>query len=169
MKLRDAVLVCLACSWLMVANAQTGSLTTFILLRHAERANDGTNDPGLTEVGEARAQRLAKLFEKTKIDAICSTPYKRTERTVAPLASSMGLAIVHYEAMSGEQLDKILATHIGQTVLICGHSNTTPWTANYLLGFEQLKNFEDSDYSNLLILTINKKGQGKLTWLSMDE
>jgi hypothetical protein len=38
------------------------------------------------------------------------------------------------------------------TVVICGHSNTIPALANILIGKEQYKTFDDSDYGNLLII-----------------
>ena len=62
--------------------------TTFILVRHAEKASDGTSDPALTKAGAARANNILSLFQKTEITAIYSSNYKRTKMTVAPLAEA---------------------------------------------------------------------------------
>ena len=56
--------------------------TTFILVRHAEKASDGTSDPSLTEEGMARANNILSMFQQSEITAIYSTNYKRTKMTV---------------------------------------------------------------------------------------
>ena len=141
-------------------------ITTLILVRHAEKANDGTKDPGLTAEGETRATDLLRMLRETKVDAIYSTNYKRTMSTVQPLATARGLSILTYEPMKGEEMDKILLEHAGATVVISGHSNTTPWVINYFLGEKEVADFNDSDYDNLLILSVITKGNAKLTWLN---
>ena len=140
--------------------------TTFILLRHAEKASDGSKDPELSDAGKARALSLANLLKEIKVDAIYSTQFKRTESTVAPLAMSKGLTIMAYDAMKGEVIDQMVSKYPGGTIVVCGHSNTTPWTANYILGKEQYKNFDDADYDNVLIVYVVEKGNAKVTWLT---
>ena len=49
------------------------TITTFILTRHAEKGDDGTKDPDLTQAGNERAQSLVRLLKNTKVDAIYST------------------------------------------------------------------------------------------------
>lgn len=142
------------------------TITTFILVRHAEKADDGTKDPPLTDDGAIRANDLVKLLHETKIDAIYSTPYKRTQETVTPIAVAKGLSVLSYEPMKGEEMDSLLNTHAGGTVLISGHSNTTPWVANYFLGAESFPDFNDSDYDNIMVLSIVEKGNAKVTWLN---
>lgn len=139
--------------------------TTFILVRHAEKADDGTRDPALSEAGDARAQNLLKALNKTSIDAIYSTNYKRTRQTVTPLATEKKLEILTYDGLKMEQIDKMLADHAGGTILVVGHSNTVPAVANYLSG-QAYKNFDDSEYGNLIIVTLTEKGKGKVTWLT---
>ena len=141
-------------------------VTTLILVRHAEKADDGTKDPGLTEEGADRANALVDMLGATKIDAIYSTPLTRTQGTVEPLSQLKGLSIQDYKPMNEEDMDKILEDHKGGTVLISGHSNTTPWVANYFLGTQELYDFTDSEYDNLLILSVLEKGNAKLTWLT---
>ncbi len=137
--------------------------TTFILVRHAEKANDGTKDPALTIEGEASAENLQKMFEKADITAIYSTNYKRTQLTVAPLSKAKGLEIKIYVWKNPKALlNKILEANIGGTVIISGHSNTTPILANLLIGKATFTTFEENDYGNLLIITTTKVGAGKL-------
>ncbi len=152
-------------STLSLVNAQTS--TTFILVRHAEKGDDGTKDPDLTETGNARAKRLATLLGKTQVDAIYSTTYKRTRNTVAPLASSKGIGVTDYDAFKTEAIDGMLKKHSGGTIVIAGHSNNIPWIANYLTGKETYKDFADTEYENLLIVTVIEKGKNtKVVWLS---
>ncbi len=140
--------------------------TTFILVRHAEKAVDGTKDPALTKEGEARAQYLVAFFEKADITAIYSTDLKRTRNTVAPLAKSKGLEIRTYEWKNPKALlNRILEANTGGTVVISGHSNTTPILANFLLGKTKIEQFKEDDYGNLLIITTSKIGAGKLLHL----
>ena len=142
-------------------------LTTFILVRHAEKADDGTKDPGLTDEGRIRATHLAEMLSKTSIQAIYSTSFKRTRNTVSPLAEAKGMEVLSYEPLKAHALDKMLADHAGGTVVISGHSNTIPWTANYLIGKDQLKDFADDDYKNFLVVTVMKKGTvASITWLT---
>jgi len=49
--------------------------------------------------------------------------------------------------------DFVTATK-GKTVLIVGHSNTTPVFANKILGKEQYKNMDDHDNASLYIVTV---------------
>ena len=122
------------------------SAQTFILVRHAEKGSG--DDPALTREGDARAQSLVKLFEKQKIDGIYSTNFNRTKNTVKPLADSKGLQITTYE----KQPDLSGLKGTKGTYVICGHSNTIPALANLLIGKEEFKAFDDSDYGNLLII-----------------
>jgi len=142
-------------------------LTTFILVRHAEKADDGTKDPELTSPGISRAENLYALLNKAEISAIYSTDYKRTKLTVVPLAESKSLTIQSYDWSDPEaMLSKMLVDYSGGTVVISGHSNTTPVLANLLLGEEKFSQFPDDEYGNLIIITTSSLGQGKLMHLS---
>ena len=143
------------------------NITTFILIRHAEKGDDGTKDPDLTEAGKQRAIRLMEMLRDQSIGAIYSTAFKRTQNTVAPLANSKKLTVLAYEAFKPEVIDDILSKNKGGTVVICGHSNSIPWTINYLVGKEQYPDFEDKDYENLVVVSVIEKGKvTKVTWLN---
>ncbi|MGE0590103.1 MAG: histidine phosphatase family protein [Cyclobacteriaceae bacterium] len=141
-------------------------VTTLILVRHAERQDDGSKDPGLSPAGQERVAALTQLLGAADIDAIYSTAFKRTRNTVQPLATKKGLELIDYNPMNSEDLDNILQKHKGKTVVVCGHSNTTPQVANYFLGEKKYSDFKDSDYDNLLILSVIDKGNASLTWLN---
>jgi 2,3-bisphosphoglycerate-dependent phosphoglycerate mutase len=151
---------------MVVQGTMAQEVTTFILVRHAEKGNDGTKDPDLSEAGKNRAATLVKLLQEVKVDAIYSTNYKRTRNTVTPLAAEKKLTIASYDAMKGEEIDLMLNKFKGGTVVICGHSNTTPWVANYLSGTNQYKDFDDSDYDNVILIDVLEKGKVKATWLT---
>ena len=141
-------------------------ITTFILVRHAEKILAGGDDPSLKPEGTARAGRLATMLEKSRIDAIYSTAFKRTRETVTPLATSKGLDITVYESLKESPIDQMLKDHPGGTIVICGHSNSIPWIANLLTGSKTFNEFDEADYSNFLVIDVLIKGKSsKATWL----
>jgi broad specificity phosphatase PhoE len=146
-------------------------LTTFILLRHAEKetgqnAMTTGNDQKLSEEGKKRAERITELFSQTSIAAIYSTSYERTRSTVTPLAISKSLEVMYYEPNKVEAIDKMWNEHQGKIIIVCGHSNTIPKIANYLTGTNSYKDFSDSDYGNILVITLTQKGKpASVTWL----
>lgn len=147
--------------------AQESKITTFILVRHSEKdLTQSTNDPDLSKEGHARVVKLVELFRNAQIDAVYSTEYKRTRQTVEPLAQPRSLPVMSYQPMIKEDVDLMLKKHVGQTVLVSGHSNTIPNLINYLLGEDKYKNFDDTDYGNVVIVSLTERGKNaKVTWL----
>lgn len=149
------------------AFSQEELITTFILVRHAEKdLTQSTNDPDLSTEGKVRADRLVEMLKKTEVRAIYSTPFKRTQQTVAPLASSKSLQVVSYLGNNVEEVDNILKQHAGETIVMAGHSNTIPQVVNYLLGEEKYRVMEDGDYGNIIVVSVITKGKNaKVVWL----
>lgn len=141
--------------FLVFVCASASAQTTFILVRHAEK-EDVKDNPNLTKEGQARAQSLVKLLEKQNVDAIYSTNFNRTRNTIQPLADAKGVTVQTYQSLNMEDL---IAQYAGKTIVICGHSNTTPQFANTLMGAKKFENFDDSDYGNLIIITVNSAGR----------
>lgn len=156
-------LIVLSCAQTSFAQEQ---LTTFVLIRHAEKASDGTRDPGLTAEGEARAERLMELFKNADLAAIYSTPYKRTRSTVAPLAKATSMEVKEYNPRGTSFLNDIMKDHAGGTIVISGHSNTTPFVANALLGNDKFKQLDESEYNKIFVVTISELGKGTVTMLN---
>lgn len=140
-----------------------GEITTFILVRHAEKT-DNSADPMLSPEGIERASLLARMLDEIRFDAVYSTPLIRTTETAREVAERNGKEIIEYdhrnpEKLAGEWKNK----HRGEYVLISGHSNSTPMFANALLGREHFKvKFDESDYGNILIVTITSDGKSRL-------
>lgn len=145
---------------------QAQELTTFILVRHAEKADDGTKDPALSAEGTERAKKLAEHLIDTDITAIYSTPYKRTKSTVTNIAAQKDLDIQEYDPFGSETLANILKEDHGGIILIAGHSNTTPNLVNRLIGKEQFTQLDESEYDHIFIVTLTEIGKGKLVHLS---
>jgi 2,3-bisphosphoglycerate-dependent phosphoglycerate mutase len=151
---------------LQTASGQPDTITTFILVRHAEKASDGTNDPELKPEGVKRAESFAAMLEKTNVTAIYSTNYKRTRSTVTPLATAKGITVETYSAMKIPELQSLLAKYEGGTIVIAGHSNTIPEIANAITGEKKFEQFGDDDYGNILIISVTAIGKNaKVTWL----
>ncbi|MHA7101035.1 SixA phosphatase family protein [Roseivirga pacifica] len=141
-------------------------LTTFILVRHAEKGTDDARNPNLSEIGKARAEKLKVVLASTEIAAIYSTPYKRTEQTVAPIATSLGLKVQPYDPSNMDIVVDVLKAHKGKTVLVSGHSNTTPIVANFLLGVEKFGWLKEDEYDKIFIVTVSDIGKGTVNVLS---
>jgi phosphohistidine phosphatase SixA len=139
---------------------ETSEVTTFILVRHAEKGNDGTDDPDLTTEGEARASRLAFMLRDTPLQAIYSTNFRRTKNTAKPVAEVRNLDVQLYEAHKPDVIAKMVREHKGGIVLIAGHSDDIPWTANLLLGRHIFDDYAESQYGTVLIVSVGKTNDG---------
>lgn len=135
---------------------KAAELTTVFLVRHAEK--ESGSDPALTTEGQERAAALAKLLQDVQLDAIYSTSYRRTLETAAPVAELQGLPVKNYAAGELETFaGELLRNHEGETVLVVGHSNTTPILAGLLDETHAYAPFAEDEYDNILMLTINRE------------
>ncbi len=140
--------------------------TTYYLIRHAEkdRSDSLNRNPNLTEAGLKRAENWAKYFSNIELDDVYSTNYNRTIQTAKPTATSKNLEIKTYNPRN--LYDSIFQAETkGKTVLVVGHSNTTPALANRILAVNNgvdekpiYKNMDDRDNASLYILTFEKSG-----------
>jgi broad specificity phosphatase PhoE len=137
-------------AWLV---ASWGS-TTVVLVRHAEK-QAAEEDPGLTEAGQARAQRLAAMLEGAGLAAIYVSEARRTQETAAPVAAATGLEPhVVPAARHGRLLWRLRWRHRGEVVLVIGHSNTIPVIAEGLGA--PVGAVHDEEYSGFWIITYSR-------------
>lgn len=128
--------------------------TLIIIVRHAEKMDDGTSDPPLSEEGKERAHKLQNLLKSTEVTALFSTPYKRTRQTLEPIAESEGLEIQTYQPTDSEFVNMLKTQMAGQTVLIDAHSNTAPVIVNQLSGSMTYPNLSESEYDKIWYITL---------------
>ncbi|NQV76986.1 MAG: histidine phosphatase family protein [Lutibacter sp.] len=135
--------------------AQESDITTYYFIRHAEKIRtDSTNkNPNLTEKGKERSKNWSSVFKNVNFDFIYSTNYNRTIQTATPTAENKNLEIQFYNPKELFNEDFKFKTK-NNTVLVVGHSNTTPQFVNAILGNEKYPEIEDADNSNLYIVTI---------------
>ncbi|WP_299013559.1 phosphoglycerate mutase family protein [uncultured Polaribacter sp.] len=130
--------------------------TTYYLIRHAEKdRTDKTNrNPNLNEKGKERAKKWATYFKDIQLNAIYATNYNRTQQTAAPTANSKNLEVKSYNPSKLYDSD-FKANTKGKSVVIVGHSNTTPDFANAILGDKRYEWMKDNDNSSLYKITLN--------------
>ncbi|PPK86349.1 broad specificity phosphatase PhoE [Neolewinella xylanilytica] len=139
-------------------------LTTVILVRHAEK--DFGDDPDLTPAGQERAALLAEMLRNTQLDAVYSTDTKRTRQTATPTAEAHDLSVSIYDAGELQVVsNRIARKHRGGTILVVGHSNTTPALANHLTDSDAHPRFSELDYGNLLVVTLPPAGTPRVLQL----
>ena len=117
------------CSSVPVEDQDAG-ITTVFLVRHAEKMDDGSDDPPLSPAGTERAQKLAYVLKDVALNAVYDTPYKRTHLTAQPAAEDHGLAVETIPSLRLENMtvfvDDVLEKHAGGNILIVSHSNIVP-------------------------------------------
>lgn len=141
------------------------SNTTVILVRHAEKAFDKSGDPDLTEEGRMRALELARILKDQRIDAIYSTPYKRTRQTIEPLSKQKDIKVEEYNPTNMDNVIKLIESSAGRVIVFSGHSNTVPVMLNKMMGEEKFKQLDETAYDNLFIASFKNVGNTEVLQL----
>lgn len=129
--------------------------TVFYFIRHAEkdRSNPENQDPHLNSAGLERAQKWKEELKEVNFDVIYTTDFNRTRETAGPLANHNDLELSLYDpAIMNDP--NFVKENSGKTVLIVGHSNTTPMFVNAILGEEKYPHMDDDNNADLYIVTI---------------
>lgn len=141
---------------------------TVVVVRHAEKADDGSSDPDLSEAGRARARELVRVLEGAQVEAIYATQYKRTRQTVGPLARHFGLEtrVVpvtsdDIETYARDLSERLRRKHAGETVVVAGHSNTVPTIVAVFTG-DRIEAMSEDDYDRLYTIIISPDERPRL-------
>lgn len=129
--------------------------TTYYLIRHAEKDKSDANNqnPNLVVKGLKRAKNWSNHFKNIDLDAIYSTDYKRTIETALPTAMDKDIEITPYNPKTLD-LKTFLEDTKNKTVLIVGHSNTTPSFVNKIIGEEKYESIDETINNKLFTVTI---------------
>lgn len=100
----------------------------FVVVRHAEKLDDGTRDPALSADGRARARVIADRLRGKPLEGAWASQYLRTLQTAEPAARAHAVPVVRYDAGEAPRAlaGRLRAARGGGTVLVVGHSNTVP-------------------------------------------
>ncbi len=132
------------------------------LVRHAEKANDGTDDPPLALHGRIRVQTLLALLADVDLTHVHTTDLKRTRDTARPFAQRAELEPSIYDPRALESLAADIIAAPGRH-FVSGHSNTTPALVA-ALGGDPSDPIDEMEYDRLYIVVI-QPGQPPLTTL----
>ena len=150
--MKTSMIIFILCISLITLHAQNQN-SSYYLIRHAEKIVTEDSDPELKVKGHLRAEKWADVFEHISFDVIYSTDFKRTIGTAQPIAESQNLDVVLYDHNTIEY-KKFMEETAGKTVLIVGHSNSTPEFVNRLIGTDKYKEIEHYNNGNLYIVDI---------------
>jgi 2,3-bisphosphoglycerate-dependent phosphoglycerate mutase len=133
--------------------------TVVVVVRHADKANDGTDDPPLTPAGVERAARLAGVLgtggPTLGIDAIFISQYRRSAATAEPLAAKLGIPVIKVPADDLKTLEhRVRSDFHGQRVLVVAHSDTIPEIVKALGGGVVVPELDASDYGTAYVIAI---------------
>ncbi len=141
---------------------------TVIVVRHMEKAVGGGDDPALSDIGTARAERVATVLAATGVDAVFATQYRRTVETATPLAQRLSLPLHVYEAGNTPSLiDSLNDRHRGETAVVVGHSNTVPEIVEALSG-EDIGPIAEDRYGDVFVVVRPRWGRATVTRLFIE-
>jgi broad specificity phosphatase PhoE len=144
--------------------------TTVVVVRHAEKELGTIEDPPLSQAGEQRAQLLARMLGERdgrgRINAIIASETRRAQRTAAPLAERLGIAVTTVDARDLDELVRRIHANRGGRILVVGHSNTVPEIVHRLVGGDPLPPIADDDYSLMYVITLPTLGPASLLRVS---
>lgn len=130
--------------------------TVVYLVRHAERAEDGSRDPVISLPGWDRSRLLAVMLRDAQLTQIHTTDYRRTRATGRPTADATGLSMDLYDpsdlAAFAQRLRQTPGRH-----LVLGHSDTTPGLVA-ALGGDPRSRIDALEYDRLYIVTLSDDG-----------
>jgi broad specificity phosphatase PhoE len=160
------VLLC-AAAWLWSA----ANTTTVIVIRHAEKASTGSQDPPLSAAGEERAALLARILghgeASDRIGAIYVSPLIRNRMTAAPLAAALHLTPIEVPADDPRGLARrVLKDYPGGRVLVIGHADTVPAIVTALSGEADVAPLGALEYDRMYIVTVPGIGRANVLRLS---
>ena len=123
---------------------------TIFIVRHAEKASTGGNDPDLSPQGEKRADALAQILKDSQITSVFVTDLKRTRETAAPTAKAAQVIPTVIPANDiGALVEKLRA--LSGNALVVGHGNTIPDVLK-ALGIATPVSIPEDDYNEIFVV-----------------
>ena len=160
------------CLALLIAIASLGCAAAqahpslVIVVRHAERATEPRDDPGLSAEGVQRAQALADRLAEANVTSIITTELRRTWETALPTARKFGVeprvVATRRDDVPAHVREVVAAVRrLRGVVLVVGHSNTV---AGIVAGLSDARPIElcDTSFSNIFVVDPQPAGRAVL-------
>ena len=148
---------------LLTAGVLGAQDTTVVLLRHAERQSLFDGDALLSEAGLRRAQALVPQLEAFRPAALYTSDLRRTQQTLAPTATKLGLVPIMRAKDGSEALAKeLLRDQRGKTVVVCWHHDLMKKVVRGLGLKGPVPYWSLDTYDRFWILRIPAKGEATL-------
>lgn len=137
----------------VVAKPVDTGVSTFYFIRHAEKDRSNSEDPNpeLTQKGMGRAMHWAEILKDVELDAVYTTDYNRTSMTASPTAIKHDIDVEYYDPRIID-IEQFKADNLSRTVLVVGHSNTTPDFVNSIIGEDKYPAMSDDDNGSLFMV-----------------
>jgi broad specificity phosphatase PhoE len=153
---------------------ESQATTTVIFVRHAETLTEPADDRGLSPAGQRRVAELARQLVDADVvagvDAVYSTPFRRTEETARPIAEALDLPLNTYDAADTEAImEHIVREHKGKIILVVGHSNTLPALMAGMGASKKVPPIAEDEFDNIYIVSIPWFGKTKTIRLRYGE
>jgi broad specificity phosphatase PhoE len=141
---------------LLLVTAANAAPVIFIV-RHAEKASTGGNDPDLSPQGQKRADALAHILKDSQATFVFVTEFKRTQETAAPTARAARVKPMVIPANdTGALVEKLRA--LNGNALVVGHGNTIPDLLK-ALGITTPVSIPDDDYTEVFAVLMGNPPQ----------
>jgi broad specificity phosphatase PhoE len=128
-----------------------GPVTTIMIVRHADRAGSADS---LSAAGVERAKALAQATKMANLRAIYVSDTRRARDTAAAVAAMAHIQPETYPAKECDALVKrILHDHLGESVLVVGHSNTVPLLIA-AAGGPKIADLDEKEFDGLYIVVV---------------
>jgi broad specificity phosphatase PhoE len=142
---------------LFLLAAAADAVPVIVVVRHAEKASTGGNDPELSVAGQKRAEALARILKDSQITAVFVTELKRTQQTAAPTARAAHLTPTVLPAGDIPGLVAKLRALNGNA-LVVGHGNTIPDLMK-ALGITTPVTIPEDDYTEIFLVSLSDPPQ----------
>jgi broad specificity phosphatase PhoE len=144
--------------WIFVLMATAAdAVPVIVVVRHAEKASAGGNDPELSVAGQKRADALARILKDSQITAVFVTEFKRTQQTASPTARVAHVSPTVVPAADIPGLAAKLRALNGNA-LVVGHGNTIPDLMK-ALGIASSVTIPENDYTEIFLISLSDPPQ----------
>lgn len=139
----------------------------FIVIRHAEKLSDFERDPGLSEEGLARSEKLTEILQKVPLDLVITSRFRRTQETATSVCRAKGLE-TQILSTDPQAIAAYAISKTKQCALIIGHVDTVARIIDELCS-QKINHPHYNDYDNIWLLVEEEPHFGEVQRFSFQD